>query len=217
MNGYLDAIIEQSVSVQLAGQLVEIPRARLGMHIRLLQVVEAFEQAPGHSEIAESIRSYFGVLEVDISHAHPIEILAAFLTLKEFNGWQWSLAFMRESGKPQKDNIPYDYEGRNWAWIVHKLASRYGWTRDYVFSLYPEETACYLQEILLSEQVEAEERHSLSELAYQYDKVSQTSKYVPLPRPAWMLPEVDIKPVRMNRKMLPYGVLDLSGKVINYH
>ena len=86
--------------------------------------------------------------------------------------------------------------------------------------LWPEEAACYLQEILVSEANEAEERHSLSELAYHYDKASQTSRYVPLPRPAWMQSEpTKPRPVRMLRSMLPYGeVIDLeTGNTIQYN
>jgi len=216
VNGYLDAISDQSITIYLNGHGQTIPRARLGLHLRLSRIVQEFEQAPGYSEIAQTIQAYFGLLRMDITGCHPVEVLAAFHYLKEANRWQMPLAFMHSPGKPGETE-PYDYPDRNCTWIVHKLASRYGWTRHYIMNLWPEEAGCYLQEILVSEASEAEERYSLSELAYHYDKVSQTSKYVPLPKPGWMLPKLEFKPVKMLRSMMPYGVQDLAGKEILYH
>lgn len=219
MNGYFGAISEQSVTIRLGGQNLTIPRANLGLHLRLARIVTDFEQAAGYAEIAQAIRRYFEVVGLDIDGAYPVEVLASFLILKQVNAWQFAFAFMQEPRAKDEAILTYDYPERNWAWTVHKLASRYGWTRHYVMSLYPEEVASYLQEILVSEASEAEERHSLSELAYHYDKVSKTSRYVPLSRPAWMLPKVEIKPVRTLRSMLPFGPIhDLeTGETIQYN
>lgn len=219
VNGYLDAISNQQITFSLNGREITLPRARLGLHLQLGRVLSDFEQAPGWLEIASAIRSYFGLLGVDVTGAQPVEVLAAFYQLKEFNTWQWALAFMREPGKGGEAE-PYDYPERNWAWVVHKLASRYGWTRHYIMELWPEEAACYLQEILVSEANEAEERHSLSELAYRYDSASKTSKYIPLPKPEWMVSGSELpKPVKMLRSLLPYGsVINLeTGETIQYN
>lgn len=216
MNGYFDAISEQVVTITLAGREVAVSRARLGLHLRLGRLSDAFEEAPGSLEMAEAIRGYFEALGLDISQAHPVEMLRAFTILREANGWQWALAFMKgevSKGEPE----PYDYDGRNWAWIIHKLASRYGWTRDEIFDLYPEEAAVYLQEILISETVEAEERYRLSELAYQYDSVTKKSHYVPYRKPSWMYSNELPKPVRVLRSTLPFGVKNLSGQEVIYH
>ena len=216
MNGYLDAISGQSITISLGGRDILLPRARLGLYLKLGRVLDDLEQAPGWAEKASAIRAYFDLLGVDIAGCHPVEILAALYQLKQFNNWQMTLAFMREPAS-KGEVLSYDYPDRNWAWVVHKLASRYGWTRHYIMDLYPEEAACYLQEILVSELNEAEERHSLSELAYRYDSVSKRSHYQPLPKPGWMLPKVDIKPVKMLRSMMPYGVIDLGGNEKIYH
>lgn len=219
MNGFLDAISDQSITITLNGRGQTLPRARLGLHLKLSKIVQDFEQAPGWLEIAQAIRSYFGLLGVDTTGAHPVEILAGFYQLKEDNSWRFSLAFMREpkqAGKPE----PYDYPERNWAWVVHKLASRYGWTRHYIMDLWPEEAACYLQEIMVSEANEAEERHSLSELAYKWDSTTKQSHYQPLPRPEWMVSGSELpKPVKMLKSILPWGqIIDLeTGNTINYN
>lgn len=237
MNGYLDAISDQSITISLGGRDILLLRARLGLHLQLSRLVQEFEQAPGWSEIASAIQAYFGLLGVDIAgdasdegqgrhrcqcalRSHPVEVLAAFYQLKEANRWQWALAFMREPKHEGGKSEPYDYPERNWAWVVHKLSSRYGWTRHYIMELWPEEAACYLQEIMVSEANEAEERHSLSELAYRYDSASKTSKYIPLPRPEWMVSGFESPgPVRMLRSLLPYGaVINLeTGETIHYN
>lgn len=216
MKGYLDTLSSQAVTITLAGQEVTVPRARLGLHLQLGRLLDAFEEAPGSPEMAEAIKGYFEALGLEADQAHPVEVLRAFALLRGANSWQISLAFMKEQG-PKKEPEPYDFEGRNWAWIVHKIASRYGWTRDYIFSLYPEEAAVYLQEILISEHFEAEERYRLSELAYAYDSTTKRSNYVPYQKPPWMYSTELPKPVRILKTMLPFGVKDLSGQEVVYH
>jgi hypothetical protein len=216
MNGYFDALSEQSVTITLNGRVIVAPRARLGLHLKLGRLSDAFEAAPGSPEMAEAIRGYFEALGLDISQAHPVEILRAFGELRAINSWQFILAFMKEQG-PKSQPEPYDYEGRNWAWFVHKLASRYGWGREEIFDLYPEEAAAYLQEILISEHAEAEERYSLSELAYQYDSTTKKSHYVPYRKPPWMYSTELPKPVKTLRAMLPFGVKNLAGESVEYH
>lgn len=216
MKGYLDTLEAQGVTVTLAEREVTVPRARLGLHLRLGQLSDDFEAAPGSPEMTEAIRGYFKALGLEVDQAHPVEILRAFARLREANGWQFVLAFMKAQG-PKGESEPYDYEGRNWAWIVHKLASRYSWTRDHIFSLYPEEAAVYLQEILISEHLEAEERYRLSELAYQFDPTTKRSRYIPYSKPGWMYSQELPKPVRILRSMLPFGVKDLSGNEVTYH
>lgn len=205
--------------IALAGREVFVPRARLGLHLRLGRIAAEFRDAPGWAEMATALRAYFAAAGVDIAGASPVELLAAFAILERVNRWQWALAFMAEPGDPDAQMPAYDYLGRNWTWVIHKLASRYGWTVDYIFGLWPEEAACYLQEILVSEIVEAEERHSLSELSYRYDSASKISRYIPLPKPGWMVPRMDAKPVRILRSMLPYGpIVDLeTGQTIQYN
>lgn len=225
MNDYLDTLSASRVTITLAGREISVERARLGLHLRLGRLLDDFEEAPGSPEMAGAIRGYvvqavgvsaFEALGLEISQAHPVEVLRAFALLREANSWQLALAFMKDTG-PKKEPEPYDYPGRNWAWVVHKLASRYGWTRDYIFSLYPEEAAVYLQEILVSEHFEAEERYRLSELAYAYDSTTKKSHYVPYQKPGWMYSQELPKPVRVLRAYLPFGVQTLAGEPIIYH
>lgn len=216
MNGFFEALAEQAITITLAGRVSIAQRARLGLHLRLGRLSDAFEAAPGSPEMIEAIQGYFEAAGLEIKDAHPVEILRAFAQLRALNRWQWALAFMKETGGKGTPE-PYDYDGRNWAWVVHKLASRYGWGRDEIFNLYPEEAAAYLQEILISETLEAEERYSLSELAYTFDKATGKSRYVPYRKPSWMYNQELPKPVRTLKAAMPYGVVDLAGNPVTYH
>jgi len=87
----------------------------------------------------------------------------------------------------------------------HKLASRYGWSRGEIFKLWPEEAAAYIQEIMVSEYHEREDRRALSEISYQYDKATKTSRFIPAPFYNWMVDPAPPAPVRILAKMLPVG------------
>ena len=210
MDRYLDAVREQGLS--LFGQW--IPRARFGLHLQLARLHHEFEQAGGANETAYVIREYLTLCNLDLSGTRA---LYAFTCLLALNSWQWQLPFMtgpKEEAKP----LPYEYGDRTWAWYVHKLASRYGWTRDYIFSLWPEEVACYLQEIFVSEFNEYEDQYRLSELAYTYDKASKQSRYQPIAKPYWMAPPIQPPSVRIHRSFLPAGVgIRGDGSETTYH
>lgn len=205
MRGYLDAVDPaQHIDVMLGGRVQRIARARLGLHLRLARFDEEFGKAKGAMEMAHIVREYLVLCGADLEDVTGTEALIAYATLNALNRWQWELPFMREPQAPRQ--LPaYEYPNRVWAWWVHKLSSRYGWTRDEVFNLWPEEAACYLQEIFVAEFDETEERRSLSELAYHYDRGSKTSRYVPMPRPAWMVPSVPPRPHKVRKDMLPVG------------
>ena len=137
-------------------------------------------------------------------------MLDAYRELQELNALRYFLPFQLWQ-PPELESPPYDYPGRQWAWWIHKLASRYGWARKDIFELWPEEAAAYLQEILVTEFEEADDRRALSELGYHYDKTTGKASFRPLPRPGWMVKDNPQPTVRIRREMLPVGnVIDLS-------
>jgi hypothetical protein len=113
----------------------------------------------------------------------------------------------------------WDYEGRNWALWSHLLAKNYGWTLEYIGDLDVNEALARVQEILTDEQLEKEFIHSLSEVAYPYNKSTKKQHYKPLSRPYWMkaiAPE--IKMVKFNREFLPMGLVhDMSGMPLEFN
>lgn len=189
-----------------------IPRARLGLHLRLAELSDNINQAldaGNASEAARLMSAYFDLVGLDTAGANGVQALWAYLKLAALNQLQALLPFQKWEGPPHESR-PYDYAGRVWAWWIHKLATRYGWSRDEIFGLWPEEAAAYLQEILISEYDEADDARSLTELGYSYDKVTKKATFRPVPRPGWMIDRPE-KKVRIRKDMIPIGVvIDLS-------
>jgi hypothetical protein len=194
-----------------------IPRARLGLHLRLGQLAEQIDKNLQAKEVAQAallMLRYFELCKVDVSQASEKDKLIAYLRLQKMNRLKFVFPFQIWSGEAIKPP-PYDYPGRFVAWWVHKLASRYGWSREQIFALWPEEAAAYLQEIMIAEYDEADERRALSELAYHYDKMTKKSTFRPLPRPEWMKERKEDKPqpTRIRKDMLPVGnIINLTYK-----
>jgi hypothetical protein len=111
----------------------------------------------------------------------------------------------------------WDYEGRTWHLYSHLLAKHYGWTLEYISQLQVIDALAKIQEILTEEQLEREFTHSLSEIAYVYDKSSKKSTYKPLTRPHWMRPR--IKPIRkymIPKSYMPIGEVDYGALIEEY-
>lgn len=214
MKGYLDAIDPvQGCYVVLSRGKRWINRARLGLHLRLSRLLEEFEATTDAPDLARLVRAYLAACGID-DDGPGLPLLAAFCQLVELNNWQWQLAFMARREAADATKPVYDYPHRVWAWWVHKIATRYGWSRVQIFELWPEEAAAYLQEIFVAEFEEEEARRALSETSYSYNKATQKSHFVPLPRPAWMVNQEkeEVKTRKILKSMLPQGnVIDLGG------
>lgn len=191
-----------------------IPRARLGLHLRLSRILEriTYEDV---QDTSQAIKEYLKLAEMDTSVLTGLKQLRALLVLSELNRLQTTLAFLEWNGPEDTKEPPYTYPSRAWALWVHKLASRYGWGRVEIFNLWPEEAATYIQEIMLAEYDEADERRGLTELGYKYDKTTKKSRFIPLPRPGWMMekPNELPKKMRIRRDRLPVGnIINLTSK-----
>lgn len=212
MTGYLDSISPaQGCAVVLGAATHRVPRARLGVHLRLSGLADRVEKALARKDAtaaAGAIVAYLAELDLgNVEGATGTQLLTAYLRLMQDNAVQWLLPFMKAPAPPRSKPLAYDYPDRVYAYWVHKLASRYGWTRDEILSLWPEELGCYLQEIMVAEYDETDARRVLSEMAYSYDKGSKKSRFHPLPRPGWMVGLLLSKPRRVHRDMLPMGVV----------
>jgi hypothetical protein len=146
-----------------------------------------------------------GLTDEQIRKASTYELLEAFFELRKLNTWQWVLPWLANTETGTTKPNFYDYSGRRWAVWVHRLATRYGWSRDEIFNLWPEEAAAYIQEIMVSEYNEREDRRALSELSYRYDKTTKTSRFITTPPYSWMVDESLPDSVRVPTKMLPVG------------
>jgi len=220
VGGYLDAADDrQAGQISLAGQTIIVPRARLGLHLQLGRRAIEFDDAAQAGNVAGLLaacaRYLTAALQGDgtevllLSEATGPELLGAYAGLRRLNAWRANPAWLDPKRNPITPGAkpPYHYEGRFWATWVHEIASRYGWSREQIFQLWPEEAAYYLQEIQLSLYHEREDERALSKVSYRYNKSTKTSSFVPSPKAPWMVnpDKPEARPV--NPKYLPVGLV----------
>jgi hypothetical protein len=143
------------------------------------------------------------------------EVADAFITVEIENQPKYKFALFR-SKKESIDDPAWEYEGRQWYWWLNILASRYGWSAEYIAELDVDDATGLLQEILVDEQLEREWQWSLTELAYPYNESTKKSNFKPLDRPKWMmtvLPENQpkIPTIHIRKDMFPAGIV-IKGK-----
>lgn len=191
-----------------------IPRARFGLHLALAKLADEINRALEVGDAVEAARlisAYFVECNLDVDQGTGTEQLLAYLQLRRLNQIKQTFAF-QECEPPPAEPVPYTYDGRGYIWLIHKLADRYGWTREQIFNLWPEEVGAYLQEIMVAEYDEADQQRSISELAYHYDRNTKKATFIPIPRPDWIKGKSERKRYRIRRDMLPVGnIIDLTN------
>jgi hypothetical protein len=119
--------------------------------------------------------------------------------------------------RPKEDIVledSTDYEGREVAWFVSILASRFGWShRDILYDMTYAEACCYVQEALIGEHNDREYEYMLAEVGF----VKHGDEYVkePFPELPWRTkrPVRQVVPVmKVPKKFQPDGVIiDLTN------
>ena len=191
-----------------------VRRARFGKHIRLTKLAAEIDLVLSNKrsrQAATLINEYFEIAGFNAIGLEREDLLIAYGKLVQLNKPRFILPFQAFQGPPAIPK-PYDYPGRYIAWIVHKLATRYGWTRHYIFNLWAEEVFSYIQEILIAEHEEMDEKRSLTELGYSYDKATGKATFRPVPRPGWMVEEQKPKIYKVRKDMLPVGHIIKLGE-----
>ncbi len=116
----------------------------------------------------------------------------------------------------------WDYPHRNWYFYANRLAQTYGWSLEYIANLPVFDGMAFIQEILLSEQMEREFQWSTTEASVLYDEKSKTTKPNPLPRPYWMKQSKPDEPppiprFRMSSRLIPVGQVSYEALPEDYH
>ena len=113
--------------------------------------------------------------------------------------------------KPRKESEKesWDYPGRLWFFYSSTIASAFGWSNEEIANLSVDDALSYIQEILTTQYLEREFIWSTTEIAYVYNKQSKKSTYTHLPKPYWMLPDMNAKNnkrvVPVPKNLLPIG------------
>lgn len=176
---------------------------------KIIKAVEGGNDFP--SELFSYLSTALGVSYKWYEYADWLLIVRAFYVCVSKSP-QVELPITSPNDEQRTKEESWDYDNRTWHLYSHLLAKSYGWTLEYIAKLPVLETMAKIQEIIVDDQLEKEFQYGLSEMAYRYDKNSKTSKFVPLPRPAWMRPKIHpIKKSLIPRAMLPMGNIITDG------
>lgn len=210
------------IDLVLGDKQIVCPRGRLGTHLTLGMLMgEYLKKVEGRdpTAITKKVIQYIGIAlakseeetEELVGTLSFQEVAKAFLELWNFNCLETILPFVRKVEGKKVKNPPWYYEGREVFFWIHTLACAYGWAREEILELEPEEAMAYFQEIMVNEQLEKEWEYGLSEVSRTYDQSTKQSRFVPLKRPIWMV-DREIKVVKLLKKFLPLGVAITGGK-----
>lgn len=206
---------QRSQLISLGGREWSISRARLGGFIRLQQARESLHKGVDEADNGLITDSLYECLRVAIPDLKPTdfhsapwyEVFSAYLVVEQINTipehYEYSIIRFAQASRR---GVPWDNPLRSSIIWIHIIARAYGWSKEQIENLWPEEAVAFVQEILADDQHEREFIHSLSQVAYQYNKATKKSKYVPLTRPIWMTARRKREVVTLLRKdLLPVG------------
>ena len=166
------------------------------------------------AEAAASICSYLSIItKLDVDELKTffwLDIANAYITILLAS--IPSIDFPLLKGKTENiEPISWDYEGRTWYMWSHILASKYGWTLEYIADMYFEDAIALIQETLLEEQLQKEWEWGLTEIAYPNNKITKKREFKALPRPSWMVGmrrmTKPIETAKIPVSMIPQGIV----------
>jgi len=208
------------VIINVNGKSVEIERAKLRLWFNLEDMRSKLKEAVEKGDtqaVSLIICSYLSAASYEdvetFQDATWEEVAIAFADVNNLNSPRLQFPLFNIDEDKSFDKESWDYKGRTWYLWVHLLAKTYGWVEEYIAELEIESGLAFIQETIVEDQLKKEWEWSLTEMAYEYNKASKTSRYKPLPRPNWMRAiRRAPKKTKMLKMMLPFGpVENLSG------
>ena len=186
-------------TLTLGGKEYRPCRAKLKRWIELESLnpkIVDFSKHGRAMEFSDTILSYVSLsLGEDVSVLESLpweEIIDAWALCQETNipNPNFPIYAIRSNIKDKK--VVWDYEGRTWYIWAHSLADAYGWSLEYIAELDVDDATALLEEIFVEEQLNREFTWMCSEIAYPYNEASKKGEFRPLPRPPWMMEEINI-------------------------
>lgn len=199
------------IEISLGQSIYQVDCPRLKKYLFLVETLSEISEAgiaKDHRKLASYIIDYIAIaIEEDINDDMPwYEYAGAYLSLLTLCNLDIKLPMLLYRQDENSDEA-WDYTGRVWYFWAHSLASRYGWTLEYVANLTPEDAIALMQEILVEDQFSKEWEWNLSDIAYSSDKHGHIT-HKELPRPVWMTVKpkhLEIKKIKIKRDFLPVG------------
>lgn len=167
--------------------------------------------------ISSFLSALLDISKEDIQSLPWHEVAEAYYYCSLETAPRLDLSIVHESKNVHRKSIPepWNYDERTWYVWLHLFAKEYGWNIVYIADLDVDDALALLQEMSMQEQFQKEWEWSLSEVAYEYNKSTKTSKLRELPRPAWMKMGSRSyqkslehpKQIKMKRSFMPVGVI----------
>ena len=223
---FIDALLDTPYSnkeyISIGDRIVEISKGTFKEFLLRINSFEKFTEAlekKQYPNAGSHLNEFLGYWNLgDISGLHEIHKIKLAFILNSFNQFTDIYPILQPSisleiEDENQESVPYDYDGRTWAYWIHKLAKFYGWSKEQILNLNTDEIPAYIQECEIEEYVDYEKKRVLSEMAYHYDKNTKKSTYKPSPKPYWMAGATQMpKKIKINTVALPAGhIEDLSG------
>lgn len=200
---------------------VPVVRFKLRAWLKLEEIHTEILDAAKHGDRDKFVLSMYSYVSVaslipieELETCYWADITRAYVFINNYNTPNLNLPLIkprpekREKLLDQKEG--WEYLGRSWYLWGNLFAKVYGWTLEYIAELDVNDSFALMQEILVDEQLQREWEWSLSESAFSYDATTKKSKYVPLKRPGWMGPTVnlaDIPNVKIRSSEMPVGLI----------
>lgn len=207
---------QASVKVTLNGYEVSISRARLGLFLELERNLHDLSQAVKERNsggVVVALHTYLREASgepLNFEEAPWQEIINAFFATRAMNSLPEDLPMLKYPFRGKENSaVPWDHPQRPFIIWIHVIANNYGWSLTEIESLWPEDAATYVQEIVTDEQLRKEWEHMLSPVTHSHDKNGK-DLFTPLMRPNWMSsrPRLTLIP----KEVLPQGVVvNISG------
>lgn len=188
---------ERTITIALGGREWKIHRARLGGFLKLQQARDLINQAVKDADngrivggIFDFLRIAIPDLELAIFHSEPwYEVFHAYTQVESLNKLpdEYNFAIISFTSESKSRIVPWDNPLRTIIIWIHLIAKTYGWSRAEIEEMWPEEAIAFVQEIMADEHHEHAFSHSLSQMAYEYNKTTKKSHYRPMAKPAWMI------------------------------
>lgn len=204
---------EPRVRITVGGRGFSIARARLGGYLRLQLASHRVLEAGASQDTGSLADALFAFLEgtIELSReafeqAPWLDLILAFKAVIEANALPNAQELAILQFKTEGTTVAWDYPQRPLIIWLHLFASAYGWTKEEVMDLWPEEAMALLQEIQADELADKEFQHMHSTLAYDQPQEGR-AVYKPLSKPNWMV--MSRKPLKMKieRSLLPIGTV----------
>ena len=188
--------------LQVGQKTLQVSRPHLKKWLQLEQI------RSDSTDRIEGIYAYLSVfLDVSIAEIDGwdwIETLTLYQRCLDINKPVLKLPYLTSPDR-KKDDDPWNYPQRLWYSFAHLLASVYHWLIDEIAELDVDDALAMVQEILIDMQLKREWEYSLTAMAYYPDHQGGSSRFHPLPRPAWMMVEQKIKKVMIPKDAIPVG------------